>query len=94
MSGNFYMILLLKNVAVGAVAGAAVSGSLGLAMYFTSSTPEKTKDLQNGVLYGTVGGAIGGAVGGLVGAEAIGGAIGGGMGVDVLIIKSLDSVFT
>ena len=88
------MILLVKNVAVGAVAGAAVSGSLGLAMYFTSSTPERTKDLQNGILYGTVGGAVGGAIGGLVGAEAICGAIGGGIGVGVLIIKSLDSVIT
>lgn len=88
------MILLVKNVAVGAVAGAAVSGSLGLAMYFTSSTPERTKDLQNGILYGTVGGAVGGAIGGLVGAEAICGAIGGGIGVGVLILKSLDKVFT
>jgi hypothetical protein len=88
------MILLVKNVAVGAVAGAAVSGSLGIAMYFTSSTPERTKDLQNSIVYGTVGGAIGGTIGGLVGAEAICGAIGGGIGVGVLIVKGLDSVIT
>ena len=87
-------ILLTKNVVIGAVAGAAVSGSFGIALYFTSSTPDKGKDLQNGILYGTVGGAVGGAIGGLVGAEAICGAIGGGIGVGVLIIKSLDSVIT
>ncbi len=85
-------LLLAKNVAVGAVSGAAISGGLGLVMYYTSSTPDKGTDLQNGILYGTAGGAIGGAIGGLIGAEIVGGVIGGGIGVGVLIIKSLEKI--
>ena len=88
------MLLLAKNVAVGAVAGAAVSGGLGLAMYCTSSTSNKMTDLQNCTIYGTTGGAVGGAVGGLIGAEIVGGIIGGGIGVGVLIFKSLNGLMT
>ena len=76
------------NIAIGTCVGATVSIVLSLAIYYNSNTPDRNKDLVNGIAYGTMGGAIGGAVGGLIGAEIAGGAIGAGVGIVYLIAQS------
>jgi hypothetical protein len=78
----------MKNFIKGAGTGAIISSVLGLAMVFTSSTPEKYNDFTNGVLVGTAGGAIGGAIIGMNGGDiegVVGGTIGCVVGITILI---------
>jgi len=78
----------MKNFIKGAETGAIISGVLGVAMFVTSSTPEKYNDFINGILIGTAGGAIGGAIIGMNGGDVegvVGGTIGCVVGITILI---------